>query len=407
MALFWRLAGFECKKMLGRKRAAITLALVILLSALSVYGTLLGKGIYSDGKGGILTLSGYEDMMLGRKSKEAISGRTVDADLIMEAAEAYRQQPSAQNTGYLDFSYRKAMAAYSGIYGLARSTFQLKSLAEFEGLSREQAEGFDALRRQSWEQAIQGSSAGEKVRQAQREWLKPASAPLTYTYSGGYYRYFTIMYTTAIMAGAAIAILLAGLFADEYATGADSLLLSSKHGKGLLIGAKLFVAFAVSLVLILLLEAVSFLEAIAVWGGGGAQGSLALMEDVFPYPLTIGQAALWYSLCAAAACLLFAAIASLLSAALKSPVNAVVLLAILLVVPMFIHLPEKAPSWLYCLYNLLPTAMMLFENALCAHPYALGSCILPPYVFLPLFSAAAAAICTYFAYRAFKTHAAG
>lgn len=407
MALFWSLAGFECKKMLGRKRAVIALALVILLGLLSVYGTLIGKGSYADGSGGIITLSGYEEAMLNRKSKEAISGRTLDARLILEAAEAYRQEPRDPDTGMTAYRYIEASAKYSGIYRLAGAALGIRNREDFANLSPELAGQFDSLRCQSWEQALESSQVGERMRQAQQEWLKQAAAPLIYTYSGGYDRYYTIMFSTAMMAGVAIAILLAGLFADEYATGADSLILSSKHGKGLLIGAKLFVAFAVSLSLILLLAVASFIEAVAVWGGAGAEGSLALIANVFPYPLTIRQAALWYSLCAVGACLLFAAAALLLSAVLKNAVNAIALLSVLLMLPIFITLPAKAPHWIQALYHLLPTNMMLFEHTMGQHAYALGGLILPPYVFMPLFSAAAAALCAAFAYRAFKKHAAG
>ncbi len=93
------------------------------------------------------------------------------------------------------------------------------------------------------------------------------------------------------MAGVALAILFSGIFSGEYTSGADSLILSSKHGKGLVIGAKLFVMFTVSVVLVLFLMLISFIEAMIVWGTDGADAFLEIMGNVFPYPITIGQSA--------------------------------------------------------------------------------------------------------------------
>lgn len=93
MNLFFDLAGYEFKKILCRKRSVITLALVILAGAVSVFGTVIGNIYYTDENGSEITVSRYEDEMVDRRYAEELSGRVIDTDLIMEAVEAYRQVP--------------------------------------------------------------------------------------------------------------------------------------------------------------------------------------------------------------------------------------------------------------------------------------------------------------------------
>ncbi|MDE5577702.1 MAG: ABC transporter permease subunit [Oscillospiraceae bacterium] len=405
MNLFFDLAGYEFKKILCRKRTVITLTLVVLIGALSVFGTIIGNYYYTDENGNEITVSRYDEEMIDRRYGEELSGRVIDADLIMEAVEAYRQVPLNGDRHYADTEeYRNNARKYSQIYHIARRTFNLNGVEDFQNLTREQAEQFDKIRRENREYVIENSKISENMRAYWQKCLDGSPKTLTYEESGGYYRFVTIMYTTAMMAGAAIAIIISGIFSEEYTNGADSLILSSKHGKGLVIGAKLFAAFVISAVLIILLTAINYVEAMMIWGTGGADAQLVLMGNIFPYKITIGQSALLYSICALAACLLFAAITAMLSAMLKAPFNTIVIMAILLIVPMFINVPDEAPIWVLTLNNLLPTNMMAFWGAMYEYQYEIFGLIIPPYVFIPVFAAAASCACVYFAYRAFKKH---
>lgn len=274
MNLFFELVRFELKKILCRKRTVIVLALVMIVGALSVFGVLIGAYYYSDENGAEVAVSRYEEEMRERRNGEALSGRIIDADLIMEAVEAYKNVPleSGDYTGALE--YRNHAMKYSEIYGIVRITFHLSNVEEFQNLTREQAEQFDAVRHQNMEQEMMNGAGSENVRRYRQKCLNSSPTTLTYEYWGGYYRFVTIMFTTAIMAGAAIAVTISGIFSDEYASGADSLVLSSKHGKGLVIGAKLFTAFSLSAALIVFLSVISLIESFIVWGANGANGSL-------------------------------------------------------------------------------------------------------------------------------------
>lgn len=405
MNLFFDLTGYEFKKILCRKRTVIVLTLVVLLGALSVFGTIVGNYYYTDENGNEIAVSRYDEEMLDRRYSEELSGRVIDADLIMEAVEAYKQVPLKGDMYYVDTEeYRNIARKYSEIYGIVRRTFNLNGVEDFQNLTRNQAEQFDQVRKENREYVIENSKISENMREYWQKCLDESPETLTYEYSGGYYRFVVIMYTTAIMAGAAIAIMLSGIFSEEYASGADSLILSSKHGKGLVIGAKLFAAFTTSAVLIILLTVISYAEAMIIWGSNGPDGMLVLLGNIYPYNITIGQSALLYSVCVLAACIFFAAITAMLSAMFKMPFNTIVIMAVLLIAPMFINVPDEAPIWVFCLENLLPTNMMAFWGAIYEYQYEVFGLMIPPYVFIPVFAAAASCICVYLAYCSFKKH---
>lgn len=404
MEIFFDLVGYEFKKIFCRKRTVIVLALVLLIGAVSVFGTILGSYYYTDENGNEITVSNYEYEMVDRRNAEALSGRVIDADLIMEAVEAYRKIPLDGSTRYIDTTeYQNHARKYTEIYRIARQVLDLKSIEDFQSLTREQAEQFDKIRLEN-RGYIESSDRSDNLKAYWNDCLDKSPQSLTYYSSGGYDRFVGIMYTTAIMAGAAIAILFSGIFSDEYVSGADNLILSSKHGKGLVIGAKFFTAFVTSAGLILLLIAVTYAETMIVWGSGGADADITLMGNMFPYPLTIGQSTLLYILSMTMACVLFAAVTSALSASLKAPFNTIVIMSLLLIVPMFIVVPDGSPAWVYCLENLLPSNMMAFWGALYDYQYEIFGLVIPPYVFLPVFSSAVSVICSYLAYRGFKKH---
>lgn len=403
MSIFLELVRFELKKIFCRKQTIIVLALAIAVAAFSAVGTVIGGSVsYIDESGNEMTISRYADDMLDRKNGEALSGRVIDADLIMEAVDAYKKIPLEGNHYTASAEYQKYARKYSEIYNIVRRALSLSGVEEFQNLTCEQAERFDEMRRENRKQAIENDKISERVKEYWQDCLDRAPETLTYEYSGGYYRYLIVMSTTAILAGAALANLLSGIFSCEYTSGADSLILSSKHGKGLVIGAKLFVAFTVAVLLMLLLMLISFAETGMVWGSGGGDAFLELLGE-FPYPLTIGQSAAIYSLCFVSAGLFVAALTAVLSAYFKTPFHTVVVMAVLLIAPMFLEVSD-APAWAYELFALLPSNMAVFGFVMGEYPFELFGMVIPNYVFLPVFALAATCLCAYLAYRGFGNH---
>ncbi len=404
MKLFFQLTGYELKKILCRKRSVITLLVVILLGIFSVFGTIVGNYYFMDENGEEIAVSRYEENMIDRRNGEALSGRVIDADLIMEAVDAYRQVPLDKVYYDITPEYQNARK-YSEILEIVCWTMDL-GIDEFQQLTREQAEQFDQIRRENKEYMIENAdiNMSENMKEYWRECIEKSPETLTYEYSGGYYRYVAIMYTTAFMAAAAVAIMISGIFSEEYVSGADNLILSSKHGKGLVIGAKLLAAFGIAEALIMFLMVISYIETMAVWGTSGADAALTLLGNIFEYPITIGQSALLYSICTLGSILLFTALTTFFSAAFKTPFNTIVVMAIILIVPMFIVIPDSAPLWVFRLEQLMPTNMMAFWGAMSDLQYEIFGVVIPPYVFLPVFAIIASCVCVCLSYRIFKRH---
>lgn len=405
MKLFFQLTGYELKKILCRKRSVITLLVVILLGIFSVFGTIVGNYYYMDENGEEIAISRYEEAMIDRRNGEALSGRVIDADLIMEAVDAYRQVPSDKiYYGITSEEYQNARK-YSEILEIVCRTMDL-SIDEFQQLTREQAEQFDQIRRENKENMIENSdiNMSENMKEYWRECIEKSPKTLTYEYSGGYYRYVAVMLTTALMSAAAVAIMISGIFSEEYVSGADNLILSSKHGKGLVIGAKLLAAFGIAAALIIFLMVISYIEVMAVWGTSGADAALILLGDIFEYPITIGQSALFYSICTLGSILLFTALTTFFSSAFKTPFNTIVVMAIILIVPMFIVIPDSAPLWVFRMEQLMPTHMMEFWGAMSDLQYEIFGVVIPPYVFLPVFAIIVSCVCVCLSYRIFKRH---
>ena len=122
-----------------------------------------------------------------------------------------------------------------------------------------------------------------------------------------------------------------------------------------------------------------------------------------PYPLSMGQTAWLLAASTFFACLMTAAVTMLLSAKLKSPFGVIILVGLLLIVPMFLNVPESNIV-LYNLFHLLPANMMPLWAVTDGIQYELFGLVFRPYVFFRLFAVLICVFLAPFAYRSFKNH---
>ncbi len=395
MNIFRNLVAYEYKKILKKKSTVIVLFLTIVLAALSVYGTVIGY--YYDRKGEIIS-SKYQYLVEERDFARKISGSKIDKDLIMTASAAYSRSPQSPE----DYMNEEEARKYYAIYEIVGGVLDTDSV-EFSQLTDEQAASFYELRNQQIDDYFEKSDLSDKAKQYVRDADAKVQIPITYEYYGGYQRYLTIMYTTALLAASAIAILFAPLFSGEYISGADSLILSSKHGKGLVIGAKLVVMTTFSLALAVFLCVLSFIECIVMWGPDGANAAIQLLVINSNMPLTFGTMTILYTICIFGACLLTAAMTGILSSFIKTPFGTIVIMAVVLIAPLFINISEYR-SVPYKLFLLLPSNMIAFWSTISSVPYDLFGVIIPPYVFMPVFAVLASAVLAAVSFFRFKSH---
>lgn len=402
MNIFWNLVSYEYKKIFKRKGAVITLILAAAVSLFSVFGTIIGYIYDSNGEP---VISRYDDMKTDLEYAGKLSGRVIDTELIMEAAEAYSNLELNSAEKYTDSEeYENYARKYSEIYSIVRSVYNTSSerfdAQDFGNMTKEQAENFYEIRRRKQEQSVMQTKMSDKAKQSVLSADNGVEKPIIFEVSEGYTRFFTIMYTTGIIMAVAAAIIFAPLFSGEYISGADSLILSSKYGKSLLVWAKLFVMLSLSAGLSVILTVLTYAECMAVWGTDGAGAAIQLQMPMMSYPLNMGQCAVIYSVSVLAACIMSSALTALLSAGIKTPFGTIVIMSVIIIAPMMMNVSEDI-VWLYKLFCLLPSNMMAFWCIIDSIQFELFGLVIRPYIFTPVFAVIAAVIFGVSAYRVF------
>ncbi len=405
MKAFWNLVGFEYKKILCKRSVQVILLLSFLLTAFSVPATLLGD-YYMDGKP---YESNYDSMVKDRGYARALSGRSLDTGLIMEAVNAYAQIPEVEVYQSTQ-EYQTIARPYSQIYGTIRSVFNTASkrfnMEDFQVLNEVQANAYYSTRHEKLAQYIQQTHMSDKAKERVLAMDEQIKTPLMFSYTDGYARYFVMINTLGLFSAFVMAVCIAPLFSGEYTSGTDQLILSAKHGKNRLIAAKLFTGFSLTAIFGLAQLAFAFCLSMAIFGSDGGSAPLQLYMIQSPYPLTMTQTVLLLTVVSLFAYLMTTAITMLLSAKLKSPFGVIVLVSVLLITPMLGSVSEQN-ILLYNLYHLFPTQMTSLASAVDVIQYEFGSFVFPPYKALPLFALAISALMTPFSYRAFKKHQIG
>lgn len=402
MNIFRNLVSYEYKKIFKRKGAVITLVLAAAVSLFSVFGTIIGYVYDSNGEP---VMSRYDDLKTDLEYARKLSGRVIDTELIMEAAEAYSKLELNSAEKYTDSEeYENFARKYIEIYSIVHSVYNTSSerfdAQDFGNMTVEQAEKFYEIRRQKQEQAVMQTKMSDKAKQSVLSADNAVEKPIIFEASEGYSRFFAIMYTTGIIIAVAAAIIFAPLFSGEYTSGADSLILSSKHGKNLLVWAKLFVALTLSAGLAVILTVLTYAECMAIWGTDGAGAAIQLQVPMMSYPLNMGQCALLYSVSVFAACLMTAALTALLSAGIKTPFGTIVIMSVVIIAPMMMNVSEDI-VWLYKLFCLLPSNMMAFWCIIDSIQFEIFGLVIRPYIFTPVFAIVAAVIFSVSAFRVF------
>ena len=318
MKEFWALVSFEYRKILGKRSVKIALLLTLFLSVFSIWGTLMGS-YYIEGE---LFESNAEAMKKDRAYARELSGRILDDKLLMEAADAYQTIPDSAAVYQSTEEYQKNARKYSSIYSLARQVYDTPNVRfgapEMGTLDPARAEQFYEIRELCMTKQIENAPISENAKEIMMQYSAEVKEPWIFSYSDGYTRFMTIMATSGVMAAFVMAICLAPLFAGEYSNHTDQLLLSARYGKGKLIKAKFFTGFSMTGIVTLLVTLQSYVQSMLTFGFDGGNANVQIYDALFPYPLTLKQAALLQSICVFFACMCMSALTMFFSSRMKS-----------------------------------------------------------------------------------------
>lgn len=181
--------------------------------------------------------------------------------------------------------------------------------------------------------------------------------PFQMDYVTGWEKVLQNMLGIFLISAFVIAICLAPVFAGEYQSGADSIILSSRYGRNKVIFAKLKASLIVSLGLIALALTTYTLLLLGICGFDGGSASVQIVDLMAPVPYTVFQTYLWTILIGGLACLLVGAVTLWLSSRMNTPFSVIIIVVILILGPLFIP-SSKSSRFFNHMMDLLPSNMM-------------------------------------------------
>lgn len=228
--------------------------------------------------------------------------------------------------------------------------------------------------------------------------------PFTYGYAAGWEEMAQSLKPVLILTALGAVILLAPLFATEYQTGAAAIILTTRHGRGKVIRAKLAAAYIAATGLFAYGALLYSLIVLPGYGAAGGSNSFQTLALLSPYNLTLLTACLGSLALGYAGCLAIAAIVLALSAWMKSPFPVVIGGFLLVLAPLFI--PHSKSSRLFNhLQALLPTNLMEGTVILKqSEVYHLFGGLTPQPVVMLVTALVVASVLLPVAHRGFRTH---
>ncbi|AIQ69732.1 ABC transporter permease subunit [Paenibacillus graminis] len=188
------------------------------------------------------------------------------------------------------------------------------------------------------------------------EMNKSIPVPFQMDYVTGWQKVFQSLRSFFLIISFVIAISLAPVFASEYQSGTDSVILSTRYGRNKIITAKFKASFIVTCGVTCIAIGTYTLLLLGSFGFYGADASVQMIDLLSPVPYTVFQTYLWVVFIGILACMLVGAVTLWLSSWMNSPFPVIIAMGIFLIGPLFI--PASKSSLLFNqLMDLLPGNM--------------------------------------------------
>ncbi|MGN0203552.1 MAG: ABC transporter permease subunit [Coprococcus sp.] len=203
------------------------------------------------------------------------------------------------------------------------------------GIAPDDISGFYEARNETVKQRIADNTYLNETEQ--QYWLKKSlsiSSPYEYGYVLGWANFGdTAGMLMICMLGICIAI--APVFAGEYQTGTDAIILSTRYGKNKTVTAKIIAAILFGTVVFAVNAAAALLIPLMTFGMEGGSLPLQIMDNTCPYDLTFAEAAFMTIAIAFIVMLGLTSLTLLLSAKMKSSYTVLIIDVMIIFVPVF------------------------------------------------------------------------
>ncbi|MGM9945283.1 MAG: ABC transporter permease [Lysinibacillus sp.] len=407
---------YEWKKILSNRLNQI----VLLCSMLAISGMMLLAAFSYTFPDNEATLKGMEAIQAEKETIEKISG-IIDEERIAQDIEQYQQlyvdpANSFNNEGQVsltDSVFRQEvypkynyLLLINGVFaGPYASDYELNTLKKIKNPLPPFYETRDA----NVERLVSNTFSNMQFSEAEQAYWSDKNAqvhtPIEYGYTQGWtelldnIEFFIFIFL-------AIVICIAPIFASEYQTGADHIILSSKLGKTKLITVKIATAFLFGAIVLTLHLVITMVIAALTFGLDGASLPVQALHSTNPYNWTIGQFVFMQVVTVYVLLFGLIAVTLWLSAKAKSAFTALIPMVVLLIIPLFLNRTETASFWNH-IHSLLPFPALrntLGNDELTYVSFSLGSFVIDLYTMRILFYVVAGCLMIFYSMKAFKNH---
>lgn len=362
-----RLFGLEIKRLLKSRRTLILLAVAMILSILMAYLPVSFESINRPNEDGTITeLNGMAAIEYKRSLYSAAYGE-VSPEMVKEALETYqncvKEYGSVEEDGFpLDVNVKKIVPIRPLLKGLAEVfadplTGIAADLMDIDPDAIDQsyydkcAEHLnDVMRNEQRDYPTAQQKASDKYAQADTPfYLHAGMSKDAFDYIEFYILFLAILCVAIV----------APIFANEYQTGADSILRATKHGRIRLAVTRIFASCAILVVVFILGMTVHLLILNMAFGTECLKTSLQMLFSIINLSnFNLGQLQIilvlagLLSILAAISCTLF------LSAKCKDSLTVLLISIVMLLMPLFAYAALGA-NWIS---SILPSAGIGMQN---------------------------------------------
>lgn len=349
------LAGYEYKKIFQRKVSLIALGAVLVLTLFSGAAMLLGQ-VYVEGE---IVESHGEQLKDQRQAVEELAGIPIDDKLLGEAELAYgniMSEDFCMDTGEGWEVYKASIYPYSFIQNMS------EEIKKDYGSTKQTITGeeFYRLREAYMEQMYEREklSLGEIAKHTSE--MKKLDTPVTYGWTNGYQRYNQLVFMDGMFLAFAVAICIAPLFAGEYTSHVDQLMLTSKYGKNKAISAKLLTGFSFAFLAAFVMNLLLLLEIGILYGLENWNLPIQSITDGFflSVPINLLTMTVIVVVYQTLATCMIGAVVIFCSQKMKSPFGVIIVASLLIFVPLFLMAVPSDMRFFYLLIRFLPNGVM-------------------------------------------------
>lgn len=389
MCSFGTLYRFELKKIVQRKLFWITSIVSVLCIILTIISGLIGS-VEIRMNGEVLeSVSNYEMFLMDREYARALSGRPIDQKLLEETMDAYNKIPASMEFYTELKEYHMYARPYSPIFNIVRWWTDLDADNVRKWTPSEVA--LYGMRNRDLEKSWRELHLTDREVICLQEMEAQMETPFVYQYYDGYQKALSGLLTVGLVVLLFVAICLSGVFSEEHTRRTDQLLLCSINGIDVVYWVKLAAGITVAGVGACLMAILTIGLSLGVYGTDGAQAMIQLMYERYSWPLTMWQAVLIAYAMLVIAAVLVSILVMVGSEALKSNIAVLAIATGLLVLAMYVNIPEQyrvmAQVWDY-----LPMKFLSVPNVFDVRMIPIFGVCLASWQFVPVVYLAAGCV---------------